>query len=128
MGVLLEGASTLSIKIVIILLLADGAKTDMADSNSQTCLHTAAYHEDNADLVGLLLEHGAPLQAETDDGKTALSLAQERGNCKVCREIDAQRTSKIGKNPAGDGPDFLDELEQLTLCSANYLISFLVIL
>lgn len=80
---------------VITLLLAYGAKTDITDitdSSGYTSLHTAAYHMDDPDLIELLLKYGAPIQAKTVDGKTALSLAVERGHGKT-----AERLMRLGQ-------------------------------
>jgi len=56
-------------------LLAAGAKVDSARDNGQTALHAAAAAGWN-DFVGLLVAHGADLQAKDQDGLTALDIAQ----------------------------------------------------
>lgn len=68
---------------VIRLLLASGARTDIRDSNGHTCLHSAAFHDDSEALIWLLIEHGADPNAVGEQGETALSLAEERGNGRV---------------------------------------------
>ncbi|UTR12595.1 ankyrin repeat domain-containing protein [Evansella sp. LMS18] len=65
---------------VIKLLLSNGAKTVIFDSNGHTPLHTAAYHADNPELIKLLIDHRALVNVKVAGGKTALELAEEQGN------------------------------------------------
>ncbi len=68
---------------VIKLLLSNGAKTVIFDSNGHTALHTAAYHADNPELIKLLIDHGAEVNGRAAGGKTALELAEEQMNEKA---------------------------------------------
>jgi len=43
------------------------------------------------DIVKILVAHGADPQARTDDGKTALAFAQERGHREVAKYLHELR-------------------------------------
>jgi ankyrin repeat protein len=49
-------------------------------------LHIAAFHDDVA-LVTTLLAHGADAGAPTDDGRTALAIAEAPGQALVVRRL-----------------------------------------
>ncbi|GIP25682.1 hypothetical protein J23TS9_08120 [Paenibacillus sp. J23TS9] len=68
---------------VIRLLLTHHAGTRIFDSNGHTCLHSAAFHDDNVELIHLLIEYGADVNAQFDEGETAIGLAEKQGNHKV---------------------------------------------
>ncbi|TJY43108.1 ankyrin repeat domain-containing protein [Cohnella pontilimi] len=68
---------------VIQLLLQHHADTSIFDTNGHTSLHTAAFHEDNAEIIHLLIKYGANVNAKPEGGKTARTVAEERGNHKV---------------------------------------------
>lgn len=51
-----------------------------------TPLHLAALSM-QLDIVRLLLDHGAPIDARADDGSTPISLAARRGNRRVVQEL-----------------------------------------
>ncbi|MDQ0116609.1 ankyrin repeat domain-containing protein [Paenibacillus harenae] len=73
---------------VINVLLMNKANPNIFDSNGHTSLHTAAFHDDNIDLIKLLLEHGADVYAKVEDGNDAASLAKERGNLRVAELLE----------------------------------------
>lgn len=61
--------------------------TNIFDRNGHTALHTAAFHEDNPELIDLLIEYGASVNARIDGGKTAIEIAKEQGNDKVVEKL-----------------------------------------
>ncbi|MEO1051215.1 MAG: ankyrin repeat domain-containing protein [Bacteroidota bacterium] len=61
---------------VVALLLKHGANANLAQQKGIRPIHQAA-HAGNANITELLLAYGADIQAETDDGKTALAFAKE---------------------------------------------------
>ena len=72
---------------VIEILLNNNAKTNIFDSNDHTVLHTAAFHDDNAQLIRLLIKYGAPVDAKAEGGKTAMELAIDKGNNQVAEQL-----------------------------------------
>ncbi|MFC4099140.1 ankyrin repeat domain-containing protein [Paenibacillus xanthanilyticus] len=76
---------------VIRVLLANNANPNIFDSNGHTSLHTAAFHDDNAELVQLLMEHGADAGASIEGGEDAVSLAKARGNLRVAAVLERSR-------------------------------------
>jgi ankyrin repeat protein len=60
-------------------LLAKGANVEATEEGSVRPIHLAAELGD-AKMIALLLDHHATLDAKTDDGKTALDIATERGH------------------------------------------------
>lgn len=78
---------------VIALLLESGADPNILDSNGHTCLHVAAYHADQPEMIDLLVRHGADVAAKTPEGATAWSVATERGHLQTAarlRELEAK--------------------------------------
>ncbi|TYP72078.1 ankyrin repeat domain-containing protein [Paenibacillus methanolicus] len=73
---------------VIRVLLMNGANPNIFDSNGHTSLHTAAFHDDNAELIELLREHGADVEARIEGGVDAGALAKERGNLRVAAALE----------------------------------------
>jgi ankyrin repeat protein len=67
-------------------LLAAGASPNVRQQGGFTPLHEAAIRG-HAEMLTLLLEHGAELDARTDDGKTALDLAREKGRAAVVKML-----------------------------------------
>lgn len=68
------------------LLLKAGAEPDAPQRGGWTALHGAARRGD-ADLIGLLLDHGADRGLRSDDGRTALDLAREHGHREVALRL-----------------------------------------
>lgn len=61
---------------IVRVLLDAGADPRDTDSDGWTALHHAADSEDSkVDIVKLLVERGAPVEAKTDDGRTAVEIA-----------------------------------------------------
>jgi ankyrin repeat protein len=63
---------------MVMLLLEHGANPNVRQGGGWTPLHQAADHCD-VGMVKLLLHHGADPDAVRDDGKTARSIAEEKG-------------------------------------------------
>lgn len=62
---------------IVRILLDAGADPKDTDSDGWTALHHAADSEDSkVDIVKLLVERGAPVEAKTDDGRTAVEIAR----------------------------------------------------
>lgn len=75
---------------VIGLLLRHHAKPTIMDSNGHTALHVAAFHKDTEGLLALLLEHGADVNAKSDEGVYPIDLAKEQGNTAVIDVLRAR--------------------------------------
>jgi ankyrin repeat protein len=71
------------------LLLDGGADPNLQESNGNAALHEAA-HRGLAEIVPLLIEHGAELDLENNLGKTALNIAEPN------REEIAEMLRKAG--------------------------------
>ena len=67
---------------LVALLLEHGADPNVRQSGGWTPIQQAADHCD-AEMVQLLLRHGADPELANDDGKTARSIAEERGFTEV---------------------------------------------
>ncbi|WP_235332276.1 ankyrin repeat domain-containing protein [Paenibacillus terrae] len=50
-------------------------------------MHTAAYHDDQPEIIRLLMEHGAVVNAKGSVGETALSLAVQQGHQNVAEYL-----------------------------------------
>ena len=68
-------------------LLAAGAEVDARQGGGYTALHEAALLGD-ADLVRLLLDHGADPTAPADDGLTPIALARDKGHAAVAAALE----------------------------------------
>lgn len=79
---------------VIKTLLEHKAQTTIFDSNGHTCLHTAAFHKNNADIIDLLMGYGASVDAKIEEGKTALELAEEQGHENVAEQLRSYQVEK----------------------------------
>lgn len=64
----------------VVQILGTGALVDEQDSFGNTPLHRAAWQGD-ADMTGVLLRHGADVEARRSDGKTALDLVELQVKC-----------------------------------------------
>lgn len=72
-------------------LLAAGAPVNAPHQGGGTPLHTVAF-TGNAVVAAMLLARGADPLATTDDGKTAIDIARERGHTEVARMLEAARS------------------------------------
>lgn len=72
---------------LIVKLLKRGADVNLSDKNSMTALHHAAASDDD-ELVDLLLEHSANIEALDDQGKTPSDLAREKGHVVLATMIE----------------------------------------
>jgi ankyrin repeat protein len=71
------------------LLIAEGANVNFATySEFYTALMIASYHG-HADIVRILLEHGANVNAEDDYNATAITRAAESGYLEIVRLLVA---------------------------------------
>ena len=77
--VMLEGGFKADRTKIAQLLLKYGANPNARNDDLQTPLHAAIVDEDWLDILRILLEHGADLDAEDKDGKTALQRSSEDG-------------------------------------------------
>jgi uncharacterized protein len=68
-------------------LLAAGAPVNAPHQGGGTPLHTVAF-TGNAEVARMLLERGADPLVRTDDGKTAIDIARERGHEDVVRLLE----------------------------------------
>ena len=68
-------------------LLEHGAPVNARQHGGWAPLHAAAQNGDRA-MVELLLKHGADPQASNDDGKTAASLAREKGHTDILALVE----------------------------------------
>ncbi|MGO4499195.1 ankyrin repeat domain-containing protein [Paenibacillus sp. 2RAB27] len=68
---------------VIQLLLAHRAKPTIMDSNGHTSLHVAAFHKDSTQIIELLINQGADVNAKSEGGAYAIDLAKEQGHTAV---------------------------------------------
>ena len=71
---------------IITRLLASGADVNARAAGGYGPLHIAAFHDDVA-LVATLLAHGADAGPPTDDGRTALAIAEAQGQALVARRL-----------------------------------------
>jgi ankyrin repeat protein len=71
-------------------LIAAGADVNAAQQGGVTPLQEAA-HIGDANLVRLLLDHGANVSGADDRGRTAADYARERGHTAVLELLDAPR-------------------------------------
>ena len=69
------------------MLLEHGAPVNARQHGGWAPLHAAAQNGDRA-MVELLLEHGADPQASNDEGKTAASLAREKGHTDIMALVE----------------------------------------
>lgn len=77
------------------LLLKRGAKVDLADPAGWTPLIHATYAASNPDVLKLLLDHGANINAHNDRGVTSLYIASSVG-----REAQVQFLLAHGADPS----------------------------
>jgi ankyrin repeat protein len=71
---------------VITRLLASDADVNARAAGGYAPRHIAAFHDD-VTLVTTPLAHGADADAPTDDGRTALAIAEAQGQAPVARRL-----------------------------------------
>jgi len=81
---------------IVALLLERGADPDLPDAQGETPLH-AAVREGRTEVVRLLVAHVKEINARGPDGKSALTLAREKGDAETVRIL-----TKGGASIAGD--------------------------
>jgi len=82
------------------ILLAIGVAVNAANKGAVTALHWVAMNKNSTGFLELLIATGADVNAKTNDGKTPLAIALERGHAKV-----ADLLRKHGAvEPAKSGP------------------------
>jgi serine/threonine-protein phosphatase 6 regulatory ankyrin repeat subunit A/serine/threonine-protein phosphatase 6 regulatory ankyrin repeat subunit B len=70
---------------VVVVLLEHGVSIEArVDGSNETALHLAATHG-REDILRLLLNHGAHIEAQTNDGMRALHLAVHAGQIAVVK-------------------------------------------
>jgi ankyrin repeat protein len=72
-------------------LLDAGAPVNVPHQGGGTPLHTVAF-TGNAEVARMLLERGADPMARTDEGKTAVDIARERGHTALAEVLGAVRS------------------------------------
>ena len=70
------------------MLLEAGAPVDVPHLGGGTPLHTAAFVGD-PEVLRMLLDRGADPRLTTDDGKTAIDIARERGHAEAAALLSA---------------------------------------
>ncbi|KAI7798397.1 transient receptor potential cation channel [Triplophysa rosa] len=90
---------------VVQMLLGFGAHVQLRGGKAQeTPLHIAARVKDGERVAEMLLKSGADVNAEQENGETALHVAARHGSLQVMRALiqeggDVTWTSKVGENP-----------------------------
>ena len=99
---------------------------DRSPFRSATPLHWAAAETDDPEVVSVLVEAGASLEAVSSDGRTPLHFAaRSNGNLEVLRallryEADVYASNPLGRTPLhlaalfNDNPDVVEELAMVT--------------
>lgn len=96
-------------------LLTQGIPVDLTNSNGDSLLILAAYHEQEQ-IVDLLLKHGANLDVLNDRGQTALVCAVFRNNAVLAQKLlDAGADVSLGHQSPKEVARFfqLPEMEKL---------------
>ncbi len=99
---------------------------ERSPSRNATPLHWAAAESDDPEVVSVLVEAGASLEAVSSDGRTPLHFAaRSNGNLEVLRgllryEPDVYASNPFGRTPLhlaalfNDNPDVVEELARVT--------------
>ena len=61
-------------------LLNGGADPNIADADSETCIHSAARHDFCTEILHAIISHGGDVNAKGKYSRTALMIACEKGN------------------------------------------------
>lgn len=96
-------------------LLDQGIPVDFTNSNGDTLLILAAYHQ-HPELVKLLIERQAELNRLNDRGQTALVCAVFRNNATIAQMLlDAGADTRAGNQTPGQVAEFfqLDDMIKL---------------
>eukprot|EP00043_Microstomoeca_roanoka_P019235 m.214051 g.214051 ORF g.214051 m.214051 type:complete len:989 (-) comp16961_c0_seq17:507-3473(-) len=100
--------------------LARGAPVNGRGLRNQTALHFASFYG-RAQVVRLLLDHGADPSLKNDKSQTALDLAQRRKHVRVIQELErAQSLKELGK---ADTSDISSTLAASHICDPTLLDS-----
>jgi ankyrin repeat protein len=75
------------------LLLSRGASPDQVNGHSGTALHWAVWGGRSTQIIAMLVDAGADINAKRLDGRTAYALAYQRGQKETC-ELLASRGAK----------------------------------
>ncbi|MDY0122285.1 MAG: ankyrin repeat domain-containing protein [Sulfurimonas sp.] len=94
--VIVRAAGTNNLQIVK-LLVAHGARINLQDDYGWTAVSSAA-HNGYADMLRYLVDKGGDLYATNYDGKSAISILQQRGQTELIQELlHIQQKEKLEK-------------------------------
>ena len=88
-----EGATALMLacetgqKDAVNILLRAGADTSIVDVHADTCLHILLHRECDQEILQMLLDHGAPVNATNKNLQTAYMLARKQKNIEVMHTL-----------------------------------------
>lgn len=106
---------------VMALLLKAGAKADAENDYGDTALNLAAFHDD-ADMITLLLAHGADIARRSSGlGQTALHQAVEGDHPGIVTLLLAHGANVNARNESGETPLALDSRSDLSADHAAIL-------
>jgi ankyrin repeat protein len=99
------------------LLLESGADPNHANARGETALHWAVWRGRGTGIVGLLVDHGAALDARRDDGRTAYAMAVHSGQTETAALLAARgagtTVSSLDRYMGACAAASPDELERL---------------
>jgi len=101
-------------------LLTQGASVDARDANGNTCLITAVRRKKNADLINLLIDNGADVNAQNPAGDSALTLAAAACGADiidklVARGADMNHRGAVGRTALMNAIAYFNEAAALIL-------------
>ncbi|HPG56700.1 MAG TPA: ankyrin repeat domain-containing protein [Candidatus Wallbacteria bacterium] len=82
-------------------LLTQGASVDARDANGNTCLITAVRRKKNADLINLLIDNGADVNAQNPAGDSALTVAAAACGADIIDKLVAHGADMNHKGAVG---------------------------